>query len=523
MVTRRKNETRAVGKPPAGNIDALLLQVEAEECRRSLKTFMRSVWPIIEPTPFADGMPIDAMVEHLEAVTRGEIRRLVINIPPRHTKSSLLTVWRAWSWIQNPAERFLCASYSLDLSTRDNLRVRRIIEDPWFQTRFGKTFQLAGDQNVKRYFENTERGYQMATSVNGSATGQGGSVLVLDDAHNADEAHSDADRQSALIWFREVWTNRLNDQKNDKMVVVGQRIHDSDVCGYILHERPDWVHLNLPAYYEPESRCITSIWSDPRTEEGQLLWPERFGKDVLDGLKRDLGSMGFAAQYQQRPVPAGGGQFKKLWFRYFTQEDTHYCLESPDAIKRILIESCQKIITVDLAISQKQSADYTVISVWAITPDRELLLIDCLREHLDNPDQQKHIQLLYQRYQPGYIQIENVAYQLAIIQQLLRMGLPAREYRPVKDKVSRASTAAVLYEAGRVYHPRTASWLADWEDELLMFPMGAHDDQVDTVSMACDAVSGPTASAHDHVEAMKRRAELAKARTIVPSWGGITR
>lgn len=491
-------------------IDTLLMQVEAEECRRSLKIFMLAVWPIIEPTPFVGGMPIDAMIEHLEAVTRGEIRKLVINIPPRHSKSSLLTIWRAWSWLQNPAERFLCASYSLDLSTRDNLRVRRIIEDPWFQLRFGNVFQLAGDQNVKRYFENTERGYQMALSVDGGTTGQGGSALILDDAHNADEAHSEKERKTALIWFREVWTNRLNDQERDKMVTVGQRIHEDDVCGYILRERPDWIHLDLPAYYELGRHCITPIWSDPRKEENELLWPERFSKETLEGLKRDLGSMGFAAQYQQRPVPAGGGTFKKSWFRYFIDEGTHYCLESPDNVRRVLVEQCQKIITVDLAISQKQTADYTVISVWAITPDRELLLIDRLREHLDNPEQQKQIQLYYQRYKPSYIQIESVAYQLAIIQQLWKQGLPVREYKPVRDKVSRASTASVFYEAGRIYHPRTASWLAEWEEEMLMFPMGSHDDQVDTISQACDAIGGPQMSPDDHLDAMKRR--LAKVQ-----------
>jgi predicted phage terminase large subunit-like protein len=494
MVTRRKNERSTVGRPTqvlTDHVDALLLQVEAEECRRSLKTFMRGVWPIIEPTPFADGMPIDAMIAHLEAVTRGDIRRLVINIPPRHTKSSLLTIWRAWSWVQNPAERFLCASYSLDLSTRDNLRVRRILEDPWFQARFGKTFQLAGDQNVKRYFENTERGYQMAISVDGGTTGQGGSVLVLDDPHNADEAHSDAERNTALIWFREVWTNRLNDQERDKMVVVGQRIHDDDVCGYILKERPDWIHLNLPAYYEPSHPCITPIWKDPRTEEGQLLWPERFSKAVLDGLKRDLGSMGFAAQYQQRPVPAGGGQFKQQWFRYYTAGDDYYALESPEGVARIQKSKCSYFSTVDLAISLKQTADYTVISTWAVTPDKDLLLIDRIREHLDNPEQQKQIGKVYRQHNPNYFIVENVAYQLALIQQLRRQGLPVREYKPVKDKVSRASTASVYYEAGKVYHPKGAMWLAEWEEELLMFPLGSHDDQVDTLSMAAEELGMP--------------------------------
>lgn len=503
-------------------VDALLLQVEAEECRRSLKAFTKACWHIVEPsTPFVDGMPIDAMVQHLEALTRGDIKRLLINIPPRCTKSTIGSViWRVWSWLHDPSARFLCASYSLELSTRDNRRCRVLIESQWFQERFGNVFNLAEDQQQKRFFENDHKGYQMSVSVSGAVTGQGGDFLTIDDAHSATDAHSDADRESALRWFREVWTNRLNSQENGRMLVIGQRVHDNDVSGYILHERPDWVHLNLPAYYEPDRKCVTSIWSDPRTEEGQLLWPERFSNATLEGLKRDLGSMGFAAQYQQRPVPAGGGQFKKLWFRYFTQEDTHYCLESPDAVKRVLIESCQKVITVDLAISQKQSADYTVISTWAVTPDREILLIDCLREHLDNPEQQKQIQLLYQRYHPAYISVESVAYQLAIIQQLLRLGLPTKEYKPVKDKVSRASTAAVLYEAGRVYHPRIASWLGDWEDELLIFPMGAHDDMVDTASMICDLVSGPIASAADHLDAMKRRVELSRTRTTVPALPG---
>jgi predicted phage terminase large subunit-like protein len=507
MVTRRKNTTRAVGKPIAQNIDALLLQVEAEECRRSLKAFTRSVWPIVEPgTPFVDGMPIDAIVVHLEALTRGDIKRLIVNIPPRHMKSTLISViWPVWCWIHNPEDRFLCASYALSLSIRDNRRKRLLIESDWFQQRYGHLFQLSGDQNLKGRFENDHRGYNLAVSVGSATTGEGGSKLIIDDPHNAMEAHSVADRENALSWFRETWSSRLNDQQNGCMIVVGQRIHDDDVCGYILKERPDWVHLNLPAYYEPSNPCITPIWKDPRTEEGQLLWPERFSKEVLDGLRRDLGSQGFAAQYQQRPVPAGGGQFKKLWFRYFSREDTHYRLEVPDAPKTILAEKCYKFITVDLAISQKQTADYTVISVWAVTPDRELLLIDCLREHLDNPEQQKHIQMLYQRYQPNYIQVESVAYQLAIIQQLWRLGLPVREYKPVKDKVSRASTAAVFYEAGRVYHPRTAHWLQDWEDELLIFPMGAHDDMVDTCSMACDAISGPLMSPNDHLDAMKQR------------------
>ena len=498
----------------------LLLKIDAEECRRSLKTFAKRVWPILEPTPFIDGLPIDAMVIHLEAVARGDITRLLINIPPRHTKSTLVSViWPIWVWLQSPSERFLCASYSLDLSTRDNLRKRRIIEDPWFQARFSHIFQLTSDQNAKRYFDNNQQGYQMSISVGGGTTGQGGSYLCLDDAHNASEAYSVVDRQNAVIWFREVWTNRLNNQVTDKMVAVGQRIHDEDVCGYIIKERIDWTCLNLPAFYESKTKCITRFWEDPRTEEGEILWPERFSKKSLDGLHRDLGSLGFAAQYQQRPVPAGGGQFKKEGFRYFSVDDIAYSLYTPEGKKTVLLEKCRIIITVDLAISLKQSSDFTVMAIWAVTPYKELLLLDCFRDHYDNPEQQKQLILLYHRYHPAAIHIENVAYQLALIQQLLKEGIPAREYKPTKDKVSRASTASILYEAGRVFHPKKAQWLLEFEDELLMFPMGKHDDQVDSVSMACDSIVSLSMDADEHIAALQRRVELTRQRnhlSLVP-------
>ncbi len=274
-------------------------------------------------------------------------------------------------------------------------------------------------------------------------------------------------------------------------MVVGQRIHSQDLSAHIL-ELGGWEHLNLPTEFEESNRCRTVLgWTDKRTEEGQLLWPERFNHEVIDRLKKQLGSMAYAAQMQQRPVPAGGGQFKSLWFRSYIESENHYHLDTPEGIKRTPCEKCYTFFTVDLAISSKQTADYTVIAVWAVTPQKDLLLIDRLRARLDNPQQQQQIQRLYQRYQPNYIKVESVAYQLALIQQLRRAGLPVREYKPVKDKVSRASTASVYYEGGKVYHPKHASWLHEWEDELLTFPLGAHDDQVDTVSMACEDLGKP--------------------------------
>lgn len=494
------------------NLDQIQ-QERAIRAQESFKTFVRQAWHVVEPaTPFIDGWHIDALCEHLEAVTRGDIPLLLINMPPRHMKSLLVSVmWPMWEWTTKPHTRWMFSSYALSLAIRDSLKCRRLIESDWYQRNWGHVFTMAKDQNLKSRFENDKRGYRLAVSVGSAATGEGGDRIVCDDPHNVIDAESEVIRQGTLDWWDMTMSSRLNNPATGAKVIVMQRVHADDLSGHVL-EKGGYTHLRLPAEYESDQRCATSIgWSDPRIEEGELLWPTRFNAESIVDFKRSLGSIGYSGQFQQRPVPAGGGQFKKQWFRYFTQEEKYVEMEEPSGVKRVLLEQCQKIVTVDLAISQKQTADYTVISTWAITPERELLLLDRLRDRLDNPQQQQQIQLVYQRYHPGYIMVENVAYQLALIQQLLRLGLPAREYRPPKDKVARATTAAVLYEAGRIYHPKYANWLQEWEDELLFFPLAPHDDQVDTVSMAADTLAGAQQSAEDHLIALKRRAQLSQS------------
>lgn len=466
----------------------------------SLYQFVKEAWPIIEPgTPFVDGFHIEAICLHLEMVTQRKIKRLLVNMPPRHAKSTIISVlWRVWSWLVDPSHKWLCASYALSLSIRDNRKCRLLIESPWFQHKYGKLFRLSDDQNVKIKFENNRRGVSQAVSVGSSTTGEGADTLLIDDPHAIDDKTSDVKREGALEWFRDTWSTRLNNPKTGAMVVVGQRVHDEDVSGYILSGETgeEWVHLNLPAEYEPEHHCATHIdshlfWEDWRTREGELLWPEQFPQHVIQVAKRKHGSIGYASLFQQRPMPSEGGQFKAQWFRYFIEETNYYELQRPEGIKRVKREQCQLFMTADLAISEKQTADYTVLCVWAITPDRELLLLNRLRDRLDNPSQQKAVIAYYHRYLPAYIQIESVAYQLSLVQQLRVQGLPVKEYRPVKDKVARATSASVYYEAGQVYHPRGASWLQEWEDELLVFPKGKHDDQVDCCSQACEQLVKP--------------------------------
>lgn len=506
--------------------DRLDLVTEAEECRDSLKLFVQNAWSNVDPSPFVDGWCIDAICDHLTALTTGQIRFLLINIPPRHSKSLICSVlWPVWSWLQRPEEKFLCASYDLSLSMRANDQKRNLIYSGWFQSHYGQTFRLATAsetvnflrqrdfgirQNTKRFILNDKMGYHLAASVGSTVTGNGGSVLSIDDAHSATEAHSEVDRDNAIRWFRETWSNRMNDANKDKMVVIGQRIHEEDISGVILKERPDWVHLNLPAEYEPTRHCFTAIgWSDPRKVEGELLWKERFGNETLDRYKRDLGTSGYSAQYQQSPVPATGGTFKKEWARYFEIEGEHYILHTKYGRRKpVPIRLCENWAVCDLAVSEKEQADYFVIETWAITPENECLLLDQLRGHFNNPEQQRQAIDIYERLRWAKFHVEKVAYQLAYIQQMRHyeikeeiapnvyrvvriVSIPVLPWTPFRDKVARAGVAAVKMEAGDMYWLMNAPYLIELEPEIFTFPKSKKRDQVDCHSMIADLLSNP--------------------------------
>ena len=301
----------------------------AVEAAKNLRSFITMAWPVVEPaTPFISGWHLDAICEHLMAVTRGEIRNLLINIPPRHMKSLAVGVfWPAWEWTTAPHRRWLFASYALSLSERDSLRCRRLIESPWYQRHWGDRFALCGDQNTKLRYENNHAGHRIATSVGAAATGEGGDYVVVDDPHNVIERESDAARIAALMWWDETMSTRLNNPKTGAKIIVMQRIHEKDLSGHVL-QQGGYIHLNLPAEFELSRRCVTVIgidsprsWSDPRGTDGDLLWEQRIGDREIADFKVRLGPEGYAGQFQQRPSPAGGGRFKAEWFRYYRGGD----------------------------------------------------------------------------------------------------------------------------------------------------------------------------------------------------------
>lgn len=433
---------------------------------------MRLGWHVLEPAnPFVDGPHLHAICDHLEAVTSGQIRNLVINMPPRHAKSLLVSVfWPVWEWLSHPERRWLFASYALSLSIRDSLKCRRLIESPWFQGLFSDIFALTSDQNAKLRFENDHTGYRIATSVGGTGTGEGGDRIVVDDPHNVVEAESETIRGSALRWWDESMSTRGNDPKTVARIIVMQRVHETDLSGHVL-EQGGYVHLCLPAEYEAPGYS-TPIGHDWRTVEGELLWPERFGLPELSAIKLSLGSHAVAGQLQQQPSPRTGGMFKRDWWQFF---DPAYFTHS----------HVQQLIQVwDTAFKTKQENDYSVCSTWALLPNG-VYILDVWRDKVEFPDLKRAAALQYAKWHPSVVLIEDKASGQSLVQELQReTGIPIVKVSADADKSVRAAAVTSYVEAKRVFLPTGAAWVADWIDEHAKFPSAAHDDQVDTTSIA---------------------------------------
>jgi predicted phage terminase large subunit-like protein len=471
-------------------------KVERELATRSFKEFVRQAWPIIEPlTPFVPGWHIDAIIDHLEAVTRGDIRQLIINVPPRHMKSLLVSVlWPAWEWIQHPERRWLYSSYAASLSIRDSVKCRMLIESAWYQRFWGDRFSLASDQNTKTRFDNNRSGYRIATSVGGAATGEGGDRIVVDDPHNVQEAESDTIRKSTIDWFDVVMSTRVNDPRTAAKVIIMQRCHQRDLSGHLLAQG-GYVHLRLPAEFE-EPKCITPIgWSDPRTQLGELLWAGRFGPTEIADLKIGLGSYAAAGQLQQRPSPAGGGIFKRHWFRYIQPRGANFppvIVRLPDgspiSIPPIVVPhgTVEQIQSWDCSFKDLDTSDYVVGQVWA-RMGSSFFLGDQIRGRLDCPGTVKAVRELTEKWPNTLaILIEDKANGSAVIQMLQNEIPRLLPVNPSGGKIARAQAVSPLVEAGNVFlpHPDWAPWVNDFIEECVQFPNGAHDDQVDAMTQA---------------------------------------
>src|SRR5579864_9426062 len=470
------------------------VKLDRELAARSLREFVGQAWHVLEPeTPFVPGFHIDALCDHLEAVTRGDIRNLLINIPPRHMKSLLVSVfWPAWEWTRWPERRWLYSSYAATLSIRDSINCRRLIESPWYQARWGHVYALTGDQNAKTRFDNNRSGYRLSTSVGGSVTGEGGDRIVCDDPHKVDEVESDAVRKATIDWWDMVMSTRVNDPRTTAMVVVMQRCHQQDLSGHLL-EQGGWEHLCLPAEYEDNRRKTMIGFSDPRTTIGELLWKERYGTPEIEDLKRRLGSYAAAGQLQQRPSPLGGGIFKRHWWRYWQPPGANLppvVVQLPDGSYQSIhavyrpTRGVEQIESWDCSFKDLETSDFVVGQVWGRV-GADFFLGDQVRDRMDCPTTVKAVRDLSDRY-PGSLAklIEDKANGSAVIQMLKHEIEGILPVNPEGGKVARAMAVSPLVEAGNVFlpHPSIAPWVNDFTEECAPFPNGAHDDQVDAMT-----------------------------------------
>jgi predicted phage terminase large subunit-like protein len=433
-----------------------------------LSCFVKGVLAIVDPgTLYKHNWHVDLICEYLEAAWRREIRRLIINIPPRFMKSTITSIaWPAWMIGHNPSEQIICASYSSLLSIKHSVECRLVILSPWYQSIFPDV-KLTGDMNVKSEFVTTKRGHRIATSVGGSTTGKGGNVLIGDDILNPEQALSDTVRHTANDWLDQTFLTRFNDEKEGVFVNVQHRLHEADPTGHLV-EKGGFKVLSIPM--EAEKKTIIDFGSVKVIRKaGAILHPERFGKNEVTQKKRDVGSYAWAGQYQQRPAPLEGGMIDLSWFRRYKTK--------PRNVKRT-------IQSWDTANKEKEINDPSVCTTW-VEADNGYYLIDVYRDRIGYPRLKSAAMSKYAQLNPDVILIEDKSSGQSLIQDLrseTSVKYPIKPIMPVSDKVTRMSTASPSIEAGLVWLPESASWLADYETELANFPNSATADQVDSTS-----------------------------------------
>lgn len=498
------------GKPI--DIEAQLLDISRAECEESLAEFIAQAWHVIEPgAPYVHGWHIDFICEHLEAITfEVEVdgkpyNRLLANVPPGTMKSLILNVfWPSWEWgpCNMPHLRYVCAAHKVEnLSARDSRRMRELITSEWYQARWGDRVSLARDQNEKLNFQNTAKGFRIATAIT-SLTGIRGDRVIIDDPHSVDSAASEAQRESEVTTFLEAIPTRLTNPIKSAIVVIMQRLHESDVSGVILDKKLGYDHICLPMRYDPDRHCVTTLGvEDPRTEPGELLFPARFPEAIVDRDERAMGPYATAGQFQQLPTPRGGGVIKVEWWQPW---------DEPAYPPMDLI-----VASLDTAYTTKQENDFSALTVWGVfTADRtvaqasrvagrdglvnvervyqegapRVMLMAGWQERLELPELVEKVASTCRRMRVDRLLIESKAAGLSVSQELRRLygheDWAVQLINPGSlDKLARLYSVQHLFSEGMVYAPDR-----HWADTVIrqceIFPKGKHDDLVDTVSQA---------------------------------------
>lgn len=468
-------------------------------CENSLHEFIIQYWHVVEPgREFVDNWHIQALCDHLEAVTAGDITRVLFNVPPGAMKSLLVNVfWPAWEWGPKnmPWVRYLSASYSEDLTVRDNRRCRAILADPRYQEMWGDRVQIDPRQDATGNYATLAKGWRIATSVGGVGTGERADRVIIDDPHSIKTADSEIIRNATLQWWREVIPTRVNDAQKSAFVVIMQRVHEEDVSGDIIAQG-GWTHVMIPMRFDSRRPGHTKIgWSDPRTEDGDLFWPARFPDWTVQRDERVLGKFAVASQFQQSPTPRGGSIILDHWWKVWPpegQEDswtTYLPDENGREVAKTVFPSLNYVLlSLDTAYTEKEENDWSACTVWGafeMNGNPKVILIEAWRERLEmRALVQKIIDTARRRKADGVL-IEAKASGISVGQEmrrLMRDGEFTIFVEPPKgDKTARLHSVSAQFSDGLVYAPER-KWADMVIEECAQFPRSKHDDLVDTVS-----------------------------------------
>jgi predicted phage terminase large subunit-like protein len=375
---------------------------------------------------------------------------------------------------RDPTKRIICVSYSQELAVKHANDCRTVMNSEWYRRAFPRT-RIDPSKNTETEFMTTQRGFRLSTSVGGTLTGRGGDLIIIDDPIKPADAMSDTTRQRLIDWYGTTLLSRLDDKESGAIVLVMQRLHVGDLAGHLL-EGGGWRHLNLPAIAEIEQSIEIGPGRFHTRKVGDLLHPARESRQTLDAMKVAMGSATFSAQYQQSPIPPGGNMIDWNWFRWFEPNGE--------------VEVDDVVISWDTAMKATELADYSVGTVWGRKGDF-YYLVDLIRVRLDYPALRRKIIEVYDRWHRPTILIEDAGSGTSLLGDLYEQNIPAVGIKPEGDKVMRMSAQTAKIEAGAVHLPRNAPWLDDLRSEVLAFPNGIHDDQVDSISQALGWMSQP--------------------------------
>ena len=426
--------------------------------------FIEYTFGIVRPhVMFKSNWHIEALAHALSRVASGETKRLIITLPPRNLKSICASVaLPAWFLGHYPSERVVAVSYSDVLARTHANDFRRVVNDPIYQATFPG---MVIERDTDREITTTKRGRRYATSIEGTLTGLGGNLVIIDDPLKLGDAHSEAIRSRSIEWYQSTLVTRPDDKNAARIVLVMQRVHQDDLAGY-LEEQGGFEVLNLPAIAQRQTVHDLGGGRTYTRRVAELLHPTHEPASVLLDLKRNMGPIAFSAQYQQCPIPLAGTIVKRKWLAAYDRIGQ----QAGDRI----------IISWDIALSEAETGDYSACVV--LLQRRDIFyILEVIRGRFPFDTLKRKIMEVKRRYGVATLLIEDSPISTGLIQSLKEQSVSVTKRRPATDKRARLIAQCDLFAAGSILLPRQAAWLEDFVAEVLAFP-GRHDDQVDALT-----------------------------------------